>query len=309
MKTLVINHNDANQRIDNFLRKKYPKLPLVQIFKAIRTKDIKVNDKKIANNYRLQADDKLTVYIHDKFLSQEQNQMDFLLAPSNINIVFEDKNILLVNKPVGIVVHEDLNLKIDILINRILHYLYLKKAWDPNNEHTFIPSLVNRIDRNTSGIVIVAKNAEALRILNEKMRNREIDKYYLATVHGTFFHKSGVLKHFLTKDDNLNKVTITNKPINRDSHQIVTEYKVLSSNKDTTKLEIKLVTGKTHQIRAHFAFIEHPLVGEKKYTNKNFSKLNDNIWQDLTAYKIVFKFKTDAGILNYLNNKEFSILS
>jgi 23S rRNA pseudouridine955/2504/2580 synthase len=140
------------------------------------------------------------------------------------------------------------------------------------------------------------------------MRLREIDKYYLTTVYGTFFHKFGVLKHYLTKDENLNKVTITNKPINRNSHQIITEYKVLSGNKDTSKLEVKLITGKTHQIRAHFAFIGHPLVGEKKYTNEKFSKLNANIWQDLSAYKIIFKFKTDAGILNYLNNKTFSII-
>jgi 23S rRNA pseudouridine955/2504/2580 synthase len=127
MKTLTIRHNDASQRIDNFLRKKYPKLPLVQIFKAIRTKHIKVNDKRVTNSYRLVNNDKITVFIDDKFLNQEQNKMDFLLAPKNINVVYEDKNILLVNKPIGINVHEDLNLKIDILINRILHYLYDKK--------------------------------------------------------------------------------------------------------------------------------------------------------------------------------------
>lgn len=308
MKTLIIKFNDANRRLDNFLRKKYPKLTLVHIFKAIRTKQIKVNSKKSSNNYRLQVNDKIDIFINDKFLSQEQNKMDFLMAPSDINIVYEDKNILLVNKPAGLTVHEDLNFKIDILINRILHYLYLKKQWDPNDEHTFIPSLINRIDRNTSGIVIAAKNAESLRILNEKMRNREIDKYYLATVHGTFFHKSGVLKHYLTKDELQNKVTITNKPINSNSKQIITEYKILNTKNDISKLEIKLVTGKTHQIRAHFAFIGHPLVGEKKYTNKTFSKLNEGIWQDLSAYKVCFKFKTDAGILNYLNNKVFSII-
>jgi 23S rRNA pseudouridine955/2504/2580 synthase len=127
MKLLTINRNDANQRVDNFLRKKYPKLSLVHIFKAIRTKQIKVNEKRTVNNYRLQVNDKISIFINDKFLSQEQTKMDFLLAPSDINVVYEDDNILLVNKPVGINVHEDLNLKIDILINRILHYLYLKK--------------------------------------------------------------------------------------------------------------------------------------------------------------------------------------
>ena len=309
MKTLVVNHNDASQRVDNFLRKKYPKLSLVQIFKAIRTKKIKVNSKKIINSYRLQVGDQITIFISDKLLSQEPHQLDFLLAPNDIDIIYEDKNILLVNKPVGIIVHEDLNFKIDILLNRILHYLYAKKEWDPNVEHTFIPSLINRIDRNTSGIVIIAKNAEALRILNEKMRSREIDKYYLATVHGTFFHKSGVLKHWLTRNEDENKVVVTNKRLNHNSHEIVTEYKVLSCNHDVSKLEIKLITGKTHQIRAHFAFINHPLVGEKKYTDKKFYKSDANIWQDLTAYKITFNFKSDADILNYLNKKTFDILN
>lgn len=127
MKTLVVNHNDASQRVDNFLRKKYPKLSLVQIFKAIRTKKIKVNSKKIINSYRLQVGDQITIFISDKLLSQEPHQLDFLLAPNDIDIIYEDKNILLVNKPVGIIVHEDLNFKIDILLNRILHYLYAKK--------------------------------------------------------------------------------------------------------------------------------------------------------------------------------------
>jgi 23S rRNA pseudouridine955/2504/2580 synthase len=128
MKTLIINRNDADQRIDNFLRKKYPKLSLVQIFKAIRKKKINVNSKRTTNNYRLQIDDEIEIFISDSLLAQEPNKLDFLLAPNDINIVYEDKNILLVNKPAGIIVHEDLNFKIDILLNRILHYLYVSKT-------------------------------------------------------------------------------------------------------------------------------------------------------------------------------------
>jgi 23S rRNA pseudouridine955/2504/2580 synthase len=166
---------------------------------------------------------------------------------------------------------------------------------------------VHRIDRNTSGLVLAAKNAESLRILNEKIKLHEIDKYYLCHVHGIIDPKSGILHDYLTRNLKTKIVTVTNKPISKDSQSIITAYQTISHDKDTSLLEIKLVTGKTHQIRAHMAFINHPLVGEQKYTSKQYSQISAQRYQDLVAYKIVFNFKGNNGILNYLNHKVFKI--
>lgn len=306
MKTIKANLNDANQRIDNFIKKAFPKLSLPLIYKYLRTKRIKVNNKKVSNNYQLKPNDIIDLYINDEFLSKDTKN-DFLLTNKSIDVVYEDKNILLVNKPVGLVVHEDETNNVDTLINRIKNYLVKKNEWDYKNEHSFSPSLVNRIDRNTTGIVLAAKNAESLRILNEKLKNHEIKKTYLARVHGIIDPKNGVLKNYLTKDSKNKIVKVTKKPISNESKQIITEYKTISHDKLTSLLEINLITGKTHQIRAHFAYIGHPLLGEKKYTNKVVKQFDKCKYQQLCAYKIKFNFTSDAGILNYLTNKEFKI--
>jgi 23S rRNA pseudouridine955/2504/2580 synthase len=154
---------------------------------------------------------------------------------------------------------------------------------------------------------MIAKNAKTLKILNQKMKDREIEKYYLARVHGIIDPKQKTLHDYLTRNRDSKIVKITKKPINHDSVEIITEYKTLCHEKDTSLLEVKLITGKTHQIRAHLAFIGHPLVGEKKYTDERFSHLNKKHYQSLKAYKIIFKFKTDASILNYLKGKVIEI--
>lgn len=306
MKSLVVNKNDANQRIDNFIKKVYPKLSLTQIYKYLRIKRIKVNNKKVPINYQLQLKDKIDLYINDELLSSN-NKKDFLLTNKPIEIVYEDDNILLVNKPIGLVVHEDETNNPDTLLNRIKNHLIKKGEWDYQNENSFAPSLVNRIDRNTTGIVIAAKNAESLRILNEKIKNHEIKKTYYARVWGIIDPKQGKLTGFLTKNSKTKMVKISKKPISKDSKQIITKYKTISHDKETSFLEIELITGKTHQIRAHMAFIGHPLVGEQKYSNDSVKKTKG--YQHLCAYKIKFCFKTNASILNYLNNKEFKLKS
>jgi 23S rRNA pseudouridine955/2504/2580 synthase len=165
--------------------------------------------------------------------------------------------------------------------------------------------LVNRLDRNTKGIVIGAKNAESLKILNQKIKDREIDKFYLCQVMGKFPKQEGILEDYLTKNEKLKKVTVSKKPLNEKSVRIITQYKLLSYDKEknTSLLEIKLITGKTHQIRAHLAFYGFPIVGDSKYGTKD----DDFAHQDLTSCKVIFNFKSDAGILNYLNKKEFKI--
>jgi 23S rRNA pseudouridine955/2504/2580 synthase len=166
---------------------------------------------------------------------------------------------------------------------------------------------VHRIDRNTGGLVLAAKNAESLRVLNEKIKYHEIDKYYLCRVHGIVKPKNGILQDYLTRNLKTKIVKITSKPINDNSQSIITEYRTISYSKDTSLLQIKLITGKTHQIRAHMAFINHPLVGEQKYTTKTYSKANLYSHQVLMATKIVFNFRNDAGVLNYLNHKKFEL--
>jgi 23S rRNA pseudouridine955/2504/2580 synthase len=307
MRTVVINRNDSDQRIDNFLRKTFPKLTRNLIYRYLRTKRIKVNDIKVLPSYRLQHNDQLTVYINNELLSKNESTKDFLLAPTKLNIVYEDENILIVNKPVGLVVHSDESKKADTLINRIQHYLFKNGKWNYLNENSFIPSLVHRLDRNTSGLIITAKNAPSLRILSEKIKTHEIDKYYLCRVYGIIDPKKGMLSDYLTRNLDKKIVKVTQKPINSNSQQIITEYRTISHDKNTSLIEIKLITGKTHQIRAHMAFINHPLVGEQKYTTPKYSKMNVKQHQQLMAYKIVFNFKKDAGILNYLNHKIFEI--
>jgi 23S rRNA pseudouridine955/2504/2580 synthase len=306
MQIIKIGYNDIDQRLDSFLKKTFPKLSLNTLYKGIRTKRIKINNKKTNINYRLLLNDVIQLYINDDLLSREANSQDFLLAPNKVDVIYEDDNVLLANKPNGLISHSDISNSPDTLINRIKHYLYDKKAFDYQNENQFAPSLANRLDRNTNGIVIVAKNARALATLNQKIKNHEIEKYYLTKVHGKLVPHQATLIAYLTKIDN-NLVQISNKPIRHDSKKIVTQYKVLKYQNDISQLEIKLITGRTHQIRAHLAYIGHPLIGEKKYTTPKYSKLHPNIHQDLTAYKITFNFHPTGSNLDYLAQKTFKI--
>ena len=203
-------------------------------------------------------------------------------------------------------VHPDENYHFDSLIARVQHYLYEKGEYQPQNENSFAPALVNRIDRNTSGIVIAAKNAEALRILNDKMRKRELHKYYLCVVHGKMEKKSDLLVGYLEKNESKNRVYISARPF-PGAKTIQTKYRTLQQKEKYSLLEVDLLTGRTHQIRAHMASIGHPLVGDGKYGKNTQNRESRYKWQALCSYKLVFDFQTDAGILNYLNQREFTV--
>lgn len=306
MKEFIITKNDATLRLDKFIQKNCPTLPTSLMFKYIRTKKIKVNSKRAEISTRLCEGDIVTAYINDEFFTEVKPKYDFLSASKNIDIVYEDQNILLANKKQGLLVHPDKNEYGDTLIARIQHYLYDKGEYDPKAENSFRPALANRIDRNTGGIVIAAKNAEALRILCDKIKYREIDKRYLTIVHGVPKQKSAVLEGFLEKNEDKNKVyLLKNKTEN--ARTIKTKYTVLQSKNNLSLLEIELLTGRTHQIRAHMSSIGHPLLGDGKYGKlKDDKKLGFNK-QALYSYKLTFDFKTDAGILNYLNGKTFNV--
>lgn len=305
MKELIIRENDAGQRLDKFIQKAVKTLPQTLLYKYVRLKRIKVNGKRTENAYRLAVGDHVQLYINDEFF-ESRGENAFLHAPAKIDVVYEDENILMVDKKAGLVVHEDESGSADTLIARIQHYLYDKGEYDPQHENSFAPALCNRIDRNTAGIVIAAKNAESLRILNEKIKIREIKKLYLCIAHGSFEKKSGLLQGYLEKDCNEKKVYIHNKRQPGDL-EVKTVYRVLGEKSGLSLVEVELITGRTHQIRAHLASIGHPLLGDGKYGNNAQDARCGYTHQALYAYKTHFDFKTDAGILNYLNGKSFEV--
>lgn len=306
MKEFKITKNDAGLRLDKFIVKVCPTLPSSLMFKYIRTKRIKVNGKRGEISTRLNAGDTVSAYINDEFFAEVEPKYSFLSAPSNIEVVYEDENILLVDKKQGLLVHPDKNEYTNTLIDRIQHYLYKKGEYDPKNENSFAPALANRIDRNTGGIVIAAKNAEALRILCDKIKYREMDKRYLAVVHGIPNKKSDTLEGFLEKNESKNQVYLKNRKT-AEAKTIKTKYRVLQSKNNLSLVEIELLTGRTHQIRAHMASIGHPLLGEGKYNKSTKDRKMGFDKQALYSYSLKFDFKTDAGILNYLNGKRFTV--
>lgn len=306
MKSFTINKNDANQRLDKFVTKSVPLLPKTLLYKYIRIKRIKVNGKRAEISTRLQENDVVEMYINDELFEAAPQKYDFLKASKNLNIVYEDENIILCDKKAGVLCHPDDKEYNDTLIDRIKRCLYEKGEFNPDSEISFVPALVNRIDRNTGGIVIAAKNAESLRILNQKMKDRELHKFYLCIVHGTPKAKSALLEGYLHKNEDKNIVKIS-KTQYGDSKEIRTKYSVLDSKNGLSLIEVELLTGRTHQIRAHFASIGHPLLGDGKYGTNAQNKKYGYKKQCLYSYKLVFNFKSDAGILEYLNGREFTV--
>lgn len=306
MKELTIGQNDAGQRLDRFLAKAVPLLPASLAQKYIRIKRIKLNGARAERDTRLQAGDVLSLYINDEFFDKPREDNAYLtVAAPKLNIVYEDENILLVDKRPGLAVHPHDGAEYGrTLIDQIQAYLYQKKEWRPREENAFTPALCNRIDRNTGGIVIAAKTAEALRILNQKIRDREIDKRYLAIVEGTLPKKEGSLVGFLFKDAKKNRVFVTDTP-QPGSKSCRTDYRVLASRNGLTLVECRLVTGRTHQIRAQFAHAGHPLLGDGKYGK--LDKRFDRDYQALYSYRLTFTFPTDAGILEPLKGKSFQV--
>lgn len=307
MKQLTVGPNDAGQRLDKLLTKTFRLLPASLMYKAIRKKDIKRNGKRVTADERLEAGDIISVYLPDAVLEQEAPVFEFAHASRRLDIVYEDDNLLLLNKPVGLLVHPDDREFSDTLIFRVQRYLYEKGEYDPTAENSFAPALVNRIDRNTSGIVIAAKNAEALRILNDKLKHREIEKHYLCLVYGKMPKQSDLLEAYLDKNEAQNRVYISRD--DRDGRRIATRYTVLGEKDGISLLDIDLLTGRTHQIRAHLAFIGHPLVGDGKYGKNEQNKRYGITKQALCSYRLIFAFTGDAGKLSYLNGKEFSLQS
>ena len=306
MRELVVKKNDANQRLDKFLLKKFKTMPKKMAYMYIRKKCVKVNGKKATPEVMLKENDLLTFYIKDEFFDniQEENY-EFLKAPKNLKIIYEDENIILLDKKPGVIVHQDKSYLFDCLLLRLQHYLYDNGEYNPKEENCFAPALVNRIDRNTGGIVIGAKNAESLRILNQKMKDRELHKFYLCLLINKPKKDNAILSDYLIKNEKTNKVTVLRNE-KQGAKKILTKYSVLETNNNLTLCEVELLTGRTHQIRAHMSSIGCPILGDNKYGNKKLNQKYSLSKQCLYSYKLAFDFTTDSGILSYLDKKDFS---
>ena len=307
LKSFKISKNDANQRLDKFISKAVPNLPKALMYKYIRTKRIKVNSKRAQISTRLNEGDTVDMYINDEFFAKSEHRYDFSGASKNIDIIYEDENIILADKKAGLLCHPDDKEYIDNLIARIKRYLYEKGEYDPDSENSFTPALVNRIDRNTGGIVIAAKNAQSLKILNAQMKERNLKKTYLCVVHGVMERKNGTLEGWLLKDEKKNKVKIYKQNV-PGSKEIRTRYSVIENDyqNNLSLVEVDLLTGRTHQIRAHFASIGHPLLGDGKYGTNELNKKLGYKKQFLYSYKLKFELDESAGMLSYLNGKVFT---
>ncbi len=306
MKSFEISANDSGQRLDKFITKAVPNLPQSLLYKYVRTKRIKLNGKRAEISARLAEGDKVDMYINDEFFAPAKDNYDFLSAGTKLSIIYEDENILLLDKKAGLLSHPDETEYRDTLITRVKRYLYEKGEYNPADENSFAPALVNRIDRNTGGIVIAAKNAESLRVLNQKLKDRELQKFYLCVVHGIMPKKSDTLTGWLIKDEKKNKVTVFSSA-RSGAKEIRTKYRVLDEKDGMSLLEIDLLTGRTHQIRAHLASIGHPLLGDGKYGTNALNKALGYKKQFLYSYRLHFDFTTEAGSLDYLNGKSFEV--
>ena len=307
MKRIVVNKNDADQRVDKFLSKYMKNAPMSVIYKSIRKKRVKLNGKKCEISTRLSEGDVLELYINDEFFEVKEDELDFKKLTPDLNVIYEDENIMLIDKKQGVIVHSDEKEAFNTLINHILSYLYINKEYDPENEHSFRPSLCNRIDRNTSGIVIAAKTAAALNTMNEKIKNNEIQKYYLCIALGKFKNKKGILKDYLIKDSDENTVKVY-KDKRPGAKEIITEYRVLKETDSLSLVEVHLITGRTHQIRAHLASIGHPLLGDTKYAKLSDMPIKSRK-QYLCSYKTYFNKTEVDNPLSYLEGKTFEIES
>jgi len=313
MKEFTIGKNDAGQRLDRWLAKTLPLLPAPLAQKYIRLKRVKVNGKGSQRDVRLQLGDILQLYINDEFFEQPREENAFLsVFKPHLDIIYEDENLMLLNKRPGLLCHADEHEKVNTLITHIQAYLYQKKEWNPRDEHSFTPALCNRIDRNTGGIVMAAKNAETLRILNQKIRDREIAKFYLAIVHGRMKPSQGKLEGFLLKDEDRAQVKVFSRPV-PGGKSAATLYKTLRTAGGPAPggggpaPQNPPPPGRPPQIRAQFAAAGHPLLGDGKYGRERDNKKYGRSFQALYSYKLAFTFPTDAGLLEYLRGRVFTV--
>ncbi len=294
MKSFVIEKNDSGQRLDRYIGK-ITDMPKSLMYKFLRTGHIKVNKKKKGGDYFLVPGDEVAFFISDDFF---KDKSVVALPTREPDIIFESDDILAVNKPSGMKSQPDF-VGDEALSEYIKGYLYKKGAFTPEHGHSFVPAVCNRLDVNTTGIVLAAKNAEALRIINEKIRTREIEKRYRCITCGIPEKESDILEGYILKDRQKNKSVIVKKA-QPGALYVKTGYRILKASNGRALLDITLYTGRSHQIRAHLASIGCPIEGDFKYGGGRGT-------QKLSAYKLSFNFSDSGGILSYLNGKSLEI--
>lgn len=291
MREFEINHNDGGQRLDKFIMKLMPNIPKSMLYKSLRKNCVRVNGKHAKDgNLILEAGDRVTLYMKDEFYG---DTTEFKYVKPRLDIVYEDSNIMVINKPVGMLCHADEHGEGENLVDMVISYLYDTGEYNPKTEHTFKPALCNRLDRNTGGLVISAKNAPALREMNNAIKNRNVHKFYSAVVEG-YTPESGTLNGHLSRDNKVTTVSDTGK-------ESSLSYKSIEERNGYTLLEIELHTGRTHQIRAQFADFGHPLAGDTKYGAKS-----GKFRQALYSTRLEFDLPK-GSILEYLNGKEIKV--
>ncbi len=296
MKEFIINENDSGQRLDKFISKLMPKLPKSMMYKGFRKNCVKLNNKHVKDgSVFVYEGDLLKLFFRDEFFEPEK---EFVYVKPELDIVYEDDNILVINKAVGVVVHADEAGSKKTLVDMVQSYLFENNEYNPNEENTFKPALCNRLDRNTGGLVIAAKNAQALRDMNEHIRNREVKKFYMAVVEG-YPDEFGHLEGYTTRSG---KVTCVSETEKDDSRHVSLDYRVMAQHSGHSLLEIELHTGRTHQIRAQMSAAGYPLAGDTKYGGHG-GMFRQALW----SVKLIFDFKNTDFSLGYLKDKEITV--
>ena len=302
MRQFTVGPEVEDRRLDRWLSATFGRISMAQAQKIIRQEQVRVNGKHPQQAAHVHAGDEIRLYVADEWLEPPEKKPDPFYAPFRwkLDIVYEDANVLLVDKRPGMLCHADESEKVNTLVNHVRAYLYQKGEWT-NEKGAFAPSLCNRIDRFTGGIVLIAKTEEALHILDQKIRDREVTKQYLCIARGHFDRESGLLDGYLTHVGKRVQVSKSPAP---GAQRAQTGYRVLQERDGLALLECELFTGRTHQIRAQLAAAGHPLLGDGQYGR---AREGERQFQALYAYKVTFSFRTDAGCLENLCGKAFEV--
>ncbi len=306
MREYKVDIKDEGKRCDAFLFQQLPQAPASFIYKAFRKRSVKVNGSRVKESHSLSAGDHVQIFIPEAYLENEALPETEGTPSGEPLIVYSDGNLLVVSKPQGMPVHDDKNRE-ERVLDRLVRGLDSESP-DSQRQDPLFPALCHRIDRNTGGLVVFARNQEALTLLTEKFKHHEMRKYYLCCVSGCPQKPERTLEAYLEKDSRESRVYIHDHPV-RNSEKIITRYRLLTTNGRFSLLEVELVTGKTHQIRAHMAYIGHPLLGDGKYGSNSVNRGLGLKWQALWSYRLIFNFTSPSGSLDYLKSLTLTLPS